>query len=207
MSQPPEPAAPPPALHRVVVLAGGGSTRLGQDKTRVELAGVPVLDHLLLGLAAAVPGVLVTVVGEPRPTAVTVTWRREEPPGGGPVAAIAAGAAGVPDDGVLAVLAGDQPFAAVLVPRLAHALERAGDGVDSVLARDPDGRDQLLLGVHRWGPLRAAVGDEPNGRSVRSVVRGLRLEHLVGAAHEVLDVDTAADLARARQLADEGLRR
>ncbi len=200
---PVEPAVKP-GLLRVVVLAGGGSTRLGHDKTRAELAGVPVLDHLLRGLAEVLPGVPVTVVGQPRPTTVPVGWAREHPPGGGPVAGIAAGAAGLPDDGVLGVLAGDLPFAAPALARLALALDAAGDAVDTVLARDASGRDQLLLGVHRWGRLRAAVGDEPAGRSVRSVVAALVVRHLDASAQETLDVDTPGDLERARALASRG---
>lgn len=186
-------------LHRVVVLAGGGSTRLGHDKTRAELAGVAVLDHLLLGLALALPAVPVTVVGDQRPTTVAVTWCREHPPGGGPVAGIATTT--MPDDGMLAVLAGDLPFAAPAVPRLAQALDAAGTCVDTVLARDAAGRDQLLLGVHRWGPLRAAIGGDARGRSVRSVLASLVVRSIEVSADETLDVDTAADLERARQLA------
>ena len=77
---------------------------------------------------------------------------REQPPGGGPVAALRAGLAEVPTD-VVALLAGDLPFlTGALVAELRARL--TGDGV---LVVDDGGRDQYLLGVWRTAALRAAA--------------------------------------------------
>jgi molybdopterin-guanine dinucleotide biosynthesis protein A len=195
-------------LDAVVVLAGGGSRRLGQDKTRVLVGALPVLDRLLSGLAEVVPGVPVVVVGPQRPTAAPVTWCREDPPGGGPVAGLAAGLAQpvpqretpVSDDGVLAVLAGDLPFAAPAVGLLLAALASAPAGTDGALGVDPDGDDQLLIGVHRTGPLRRAVAARAGVGSVRGVVSRLSVVRVPLPSPMTLDVDTPEDLERARAL-------
>ncbi|SDK53629.1 DUF6457 domain-containing protein [Streptomyces indicus] len=72
-----------------VVLAGGAAKRLGGvDKPAVQVGGRALLDRVLGACAAA--GTTV-VVAPPRPTVRPVVWAREEPAGGGPLAALAAG--------------------------------------------------------------------------------------------------------------------
>ncbi|MFI8824284.1 DUF6457 domain-containing protein [Streptomyces sp. NPDC053431] len=72
-----------------IVLAGGAARRLGgADKPGVRVGGRALLDRVLAGCRDAGRTV---VVAEPRGTARPVEWTREEPPGGGPVAALAAG--------------------------------------------------------------------------------------------------------------------
>ncbi|BBA98779.1 putative molybdopterin-guanine dinucleotide biosynthesis protein [Actinacidiphila reveromycinica] len=84
-----------------VVPAGGAARRLGgTDKPALTVGGRQLLDRVLAACAAAGETV---VVGPRRPTARPVRWAREEPPGGGPVPALAAG---------LAVLAEPPPPAA-----------------------------------------------------------------------------------------------
>jgi molybdopterin-guanine dinucleotide biosynthesis protein A len=123
---------------------------------------------------------------------------REQPPGGGPVAAIRAGLAVVRTE-VVAVLAGDLPFlTAGVLDELLGAL--ADDGA---LAVDDTGRDQLLLGVWRTPALRAAVARAPGHAPVRRVLAPLtvaRVRPVVagGSPPPWRDCDTPADLARAR---------
>ncbi|MFJ9826841.1 DUF6457 domain-containing protein [Streptomyces sp. NPDC101160] len=81
-----------------IVLAGGSARRLGgADKPGVRVGGRPLLDRVLAGCRDARRTV---VVAAPRATARPVEWTREDPPGGGPVAALDAG---------LRHLAGDAP--------------------------------------------------------------------------------------------------
>jgi molybdopterin-guanine dinucleotide biosynthesis protein A len=129
-----------------------------------------------------------------------VTWVREDPPGGGPVAGLARALDELPDDAVLAVLAGDQPFAAAALATLRASWPTPVDPADGVCAVDEDGRRQPLLAVYRAGALRSAVGPSPAGRSMRSVLSGLALAEVAVPAHLLLDVDTPADLDRARLL-------
>jgi molybdopterin-guanine dinucleotide biosynthesis protein A len=126
---------------------------------------------------------------------------REDPPRGGPVAAMRAGLAHVPGD-VVALLAGDLPF---LTRALVDALRERLTG-DGVLVVDDTDRDQLLLGVWRTAALRAAVADVHGPTSVRRVLAPLavrRLHPQVGPGQPPpwTDCDTPADLARARAAA------
>src|SRR4051812_41556840 len=89
------------------------------DKTAAPFGSGTVLDHLIDDLPAKWP---VVTVGPERPTRRRTQWTREAPPGGGPVAAIAAGLALVRTD-LVVVLAGDMPFAAGTAARLAAALD------------------------------------------------------------------------------------
>lgn len=175
----------------VIVLAGGSSRRFGGgSKTDADLAGSTVLERVIAGCPA---GCDVVVVGPARPLN-GVRFVREEPPGGGPAAAVAAGLAVVEAD-VVVLLAGDLPFGYRAVPRLLGAL--AGWSGEGAVGVDPDGVRQPLLGAFRSAALRAALA-APAGRSMRSVLAGLLLLEVPVDAVETLDVDTAADLEAAR---------
>lgn len=182
-------------LDLVIVLGGGDSRRLGHDKLAALLGEVTVLDTLLAGLASALPGVPVSVVGPERATLLPVTWCREEPAGGGPVAGLAA-ALPLDPHAVVAVVAGDQPFAASALAPLGSALGSS----DGAIGVDPSGRDQPLLAIYRCGPLRLAVGAQPAGQSVRSMLSRLTAVRVPLEGRWCLDVDTAADLDAVRRL-------
>ncbi|WP_188302429.1 molybdenum cofactor guanylyltransferase, partial [Streptomyces sp. CBMA123] len=115
-------------LYDVIVPAGGSARRLGgADKPGLTVGETTLLDRVLAACAGARTTV---VVGPARPTArAGVRWTREQPPGGGPVAAVAAGLDLVTADLVL-LLAADLPFLdRRTVDRLATALDRAGPSV------------------------------------------------------------------------------
>ncbi|MDQ1726050.1 MAG: hypothetical protein QOK14_95, partial [Frankiaceae bacterium] len=126
-----------------IVLAGGSSRRMGGgDKTALAVGGTPLLERVLAAVAGA--GLRI-VVGEARPTTVPVTWAREEPPGGGPVAALAAGLPLVRNDTVV-LLAGDLPFLDLRSVEALVAGVRADVGADGVVAVDDGGAPQWLCG-------------------------------------------------------------
>uniref|UniRef100_A0AAU3I2I8 Molybdenum cofactor guanylyltransferase n=1 Tax=Streptomyces sp. NBC_01393 TaxID=2903851 RepID=A0AAU3I2I8_9ACTN len=95
------------AGYDAVVLAGGAARRLGgEDKPGVRVGGRTLLDRVLAACADATRTV---VVARPRPTARAVEWAREDPPGGGPLAALDAGLRHTGAPYVL-VLSADLPF-------------------------------------------------------------------------------------------------
>jgi molybdopterin-guanine dinucleotide biosynthesis protein A len=183
-----------------IVLAGGRAARLGgRPKPQLDVGGRSMLSTVLAALDGAVPRV---VVGPRQPVPAGVLLVREEPPGGGPVPALAAGLAAVGDTEVVGVLAADLPF---VTPDLLTALRERLTG-DGVLVVDDTGRDQLLLGVWRTAVLRTTVtGARPHTplRAVLSplAVRRYRPPTTPGVPAPWTDCDTPAELARARAAA------
>jgi len=180
-----------------IVLAGGTASRLGGvEKPTLALGHKSLLDHVLGGLP---PGTRTIVVGPPQPAGPAVTFTREDPPGGGPVAGVAAGLAHAREE-VVVLLAADMPFVAPGVPLLVSAL-RESPPLDGVLLVDAEGREQPLAGAYRAGALRQrlAVIGEPAGASLRRLLAGLSLRRLPDQGGWTLDCDTWADLRAARQ--------
>ncbi|TQL04294.1 molybdenum cofactor guanylyltransferase [Cellulomonas sp. SLBN-39] len=183
----------------VVVPAGGTSRRMGgTDKTALDLAGRTVLEHLLDGLT----GWPVVVVAPPRGRVggPAVRWVREDPPGAGPLAALAAGLRAAPDAAVLVAVAGDQPFAGPVVPLLLQALADAPDA-DVAAAAGSDGRAQPLLSAYRTRAVGALLRQDVASRPVRLLAEGLRRTVVRVDDDAVLDVDDPADAARALAVA------
>ena len=175
-----------------IVLAGGGSRRMGADKLTMDVGGVTMLDRVLSAVAGADRRV---VVGPRRDTTADVVWCREEPPGGGPAAGLRAGLDHVGDEQVV-VLAGDQPFAD---PGAVASLLAAIGAADGAVAVDATGRLQWLCSAWRAGALRkTALGPDASLRATLGALdwRPVRLD---GPA--TFDCDTPQDLRRARELA------
>ncbi|MFI1969998.1 molybdenum cofactor guanylyltransferase [Streptomyces cinnamoneus] len=138
-----------------VVLAGGAARRLGgADKPGLTVGGRPLIDRVLGACADAGRTV---VVGPRRPTARPVDWAREEPPGGGPVAALEAGLRRVTADRVL-VLSADLPFLGPGIVRSLLDTLGGPDGPEGALVTDPGGEDHPLVAAYRTEPLRRGLG-------------------------------------------------
>lgn len=177
-----------------IVLAGGTAARLGGiDKADVVVGGRTLLERALDATRAASS---VVVVGPRRPTSRRVRWTREEPPGGGPVAGLAAGLRCAAAAQVV-VLAVDLPL---LSPDHIAALEQAAAGRDGAMFVDAAGRDQPLAAVYRAGALRRALErlGEVNGAPMRALVGGLDVAR-VEEGDATLDCDTEEDVERARR--------
>ena len=169
-----------------VVLAGGAAKRLGgAEKPELMVGGRRLLDIAVEALSGAETTM---AVGTAIPTTRPVGWVREQPPGGGPVAALAAA---LP----------------MLTAPTVVALAAECAGTAAVLAVDADGRDQPLLAGYPLAALRAVLPAEPHGVSLRAVVSALeaagpvRRVDLGGTPPVSWDCDTDADLQRARELA------
>ncbi|MFC8518418.1 NTP transferase domain-containing protein [Streptomyces sp. NPDC057257] len=199
-------------VYDAVVLAGGGARRLGgADKPGVRVGGRALLDRVLAACADARTTV---VVADARPTARPVRWAREEPPGGGPVAALGAGLRHTTAEQVV-VLSADLPFLeAATVRRLLTAL-RTSDA-DGALLTDAEDRDQPLVAAYRTAALHrelaALAAAEPADRRDASAAPtpaglvGLPLRRLTAGLHltrvsdpvAAFDCDTWDDIATAR---------
>ncbi|MFJ8032987.1 NTP transferase domain-containing protein [Streptomyces sp. NPDC096032] len=187
------------APYDAVVLAGGAARRLGgADKPGVRVGGRALLDRVLAACAGARTTI---VVAAPRPTARPVRWAREEPAGGGPVAALEAGLRLTTAEYAV-VLSADLPFLEQSAVQSLLAVLR-DSGADGTLLTDAAGRDQPLVAAYRTAPLRrelAALAAEHGG------LTGLPLRRLTGALHLTrlpdplasFDCDTWDDIADAR---------
>ncbi|MDH6140450.1 molybdopterin-guanine dinucleotide biosynthesis protein A [Kitasatospora sp. GP30] len=191
----------PEPEYDALVLAGGAAERLGGvDKPGLTVGGRSMLDRVLDACAGAGTTVVVgpereTGRGEAGPAAVT--WTREEPPGGGPVAAVAAGLSLVTAERVL-LLAADLPF---LDRRTVQRLLAALDDAEAVMLVDATGRDQPLAAAYRTAPLRASLAalGAPAGRPLRRLVAPLDTARLADPGEAAYDCDTWEELAHARE--------
>jgi len=189
-----------------IVLAGGAGRRLGGvDKASVLVGDRSLLDRVLQALAGA--GRIV-VVGPPRTLPPGVLSTSEHPPGGGPVAAVAAGLELVRAP-LVTVLACDLPFVtAETVARLAAPLTADGAATcDGAHLLDEGARRQPLTAVYRTLSLRAAVAalDQVWGSPMRGLIAGLLMVDVRASAGQAWDCDTWNDVDRARRRAAENL--
>ena len=206
-----------------LVLAGGAARRLGgTDKPALPVGGRMLLDRVLAACADARTTV---VVGPRRPTERPVRWTREDPPGGGPLPALAAGLAALDDadtagatngsttsdaaGGTVLVLAADLPFLTGATTRaLVEALHGDREGV---LLTDSGGRDQPLAGAYRVEPLRRELAllrveyGHLAGLPLRLLTGELALHRIADPTGDAsFDCDTWEDVAAARARLDGG---
>jgi molybdopterin-guanine dinucleotide biosynthesis protein A len=159
-----------------VVLAGGAARRMGgADKPALPVAGQSMLTRVLAAVHDANPRVVVGRVPPDLPVHVHTT--REEPPGGGPVAAASAGLALVPSDVTFtALLAADLPL---LTGEAIDVLRLTVESVpmQGAVYRDAEGRRQMLCGVWRTAALRDAMNRLD---TERGGLRGVSVRDLMG---------------------------
>ncbi|MFF3612508.1 DUF6457 domain-containing protein [Streptomyces sp. NPDC002580] len=119
----------------------------GADKPGVRVGGRALLDRVLAACAGATRTV---VVAPPRTTARPVEWAREDPPGGGPLAALDAGLRRTTAPYVV-VLSADLPFLEARTVRTLLDALRTGGSPPQLPAGPPD-------------PLRPGTTPEPDPR-------------------------------------------
>ena len=188
-----------------LLLTGGASRRMGRDKALIEVDGQRLVDRAVAVLAAVADPVI--EVGSGWSTLQAV---REDPPGSGPLAALAAGAAALRaagHDGPVLVLAVDMPRVGVELLRFLAA--RVGPPATAVPRAD--GHPQPMCA--RYGPDVLAAVDArlaAGGRSLRDLLESLAERGEVAWVEEEAwgpvagpdafsDIDTPEDLQRLRQ--------
>lgn len=175
-----------------VVLAGGTAVRMdGVDKAGVEHAGRTLLSHVLDALVDADE---VVVVGEQVATDRPVTFVREDPPYGGPVAGFLAGVdALLRHPRWIGVVAVDMPG---VTPGTFRRLRKAARGHDGAFLRDAhDDRRQLcgILGTEALATVRPDL-EHRHGMAMHRLLADLHLVDVAARGEEGTDVDTWEDL-------------
>ncbi len=178
---------------------------MGSHKPVLDVGGRPLVARVLD--AAGERPALVVGPGQGVPDGVRVVWERV--PGGGPVAGVStavealatdAATSGMPMPYAVVLLAADLPFVtSAHVDRLLEALGSA----DLAVTVDGDGRSNWLCSAWRLAALQGRLDElgDPYGRSMRDLADGIRTQAVDDPSGVALDVDTPADLARARDLA------
>ena len=179
-----------------LLLTGGSSRRLGVDKATLILDG-----ETLAARAARLLKDRCSEVVEVGPGVTSLRAVREVPAGGGPLAALVAGATSFRDSetepsGAFVLLACDLPWVAPVL----DALIAAPDHVEIVVPVDEDGRRQYVCA--RYGPravaaARALVAD--GERSLHALVASIDDVLEVGgfASGIFADIDVPDDARRA----------
>ena len=165
-------------MYDAIVLAGGRARRLGgAAKPQLTVGGRTLLDTAVTAVASAAR---IVVVGPEQPVARPVRWCREEPPGGGPVAALAAGL----------------PAIAPAVPHLLAAVPGEGAAV----LTDAEGRANYLAAAWRRSSLAAALSalGSADGVPMRALYAAAPIVAVPDTGGWGQDCDTWDELARAR---------
>jgi molybdenum cofactor guanylyltransferase len=189
-----------PPLRRVtaIVLAGGASQRFPPDKLAQLVEDEPLLNRTLASLPE---DVVVVVVGSVRQVARPVIFTSEDPPGGGPAAALVAGLrkALAESADVVVVMPADAPLGGAAASTLLTRLEKE-PSAQAVVGVDAHGREQPLQLAMRPAAaealLAAAGPGGAAGVSARRLLDALRpglIPHALSPA-ELWDIDTADQL-------------
>jgi molybdenum cofactor guanylyltransferase len=182
-----------------LVLAGGASRRMGQDKAALALHGRPQLDWACDTLARHCERVFVSIRGDQQDDPV----RRGRPAivdvhdGAGPIAGIAAAQAAHPDVAWL-VLACDLPF--VNDAAIGHLTSHRDGRLVVAYASSHDGLPEPLCAVYEPGSRAGVLSALESGRNCpRKFVIGTGVALLRQPDPTALDnVNTPAELQRAR---------
>lgn len=183
----------------VIILTGGTSRRMGQDKASVDFGGSSILEFVV-GLIP--PGTPIMVVGEH--TDIPVTYVREEPAGGGPVAAIDAALPHISSVS-FRVIAVDTPFG---VPWLFQ--QKLPPGEEALIPLNTKGKPHYLCAEYNTASVAHAINrlGGPRNASMQDLVSKLTKVAYLDNPHTetltstevLLDVNTPADLVRAHAI-------
>jgi molybdopterin-guanine dinucleotide biosynthesis protein A len=175
-----------------IVLAGGTAARMdGVDKASVELEGRTLLAYAVDAFLDADEVVVVGPAGVR--TERPVTFVREDPPRGGPVAGLLTGVdALLRAPRLVGVLAVDMPR---VTPATMRRLREAAAGRDGAFLVDGDGRRQLA-GVVDAARLRDVRPDleGQHGMALHRLLASLDLARVAATGDEAVDIDSWADL-------------
>lgn len=189
-----------------VILAGGQSTRMGEDKAFAQLGGKPLVEWVLDALEPLTRSFVIVANDLARfgPYRARARLVQDERPHAGPLPALATGLRHSPERWAFASTC-DAPF---LAPALVQRLGAHARGHDSAVPGDPDERWPLTAFYHqRCLPAMEAALARGEGRIISFFgdvdVRWVPVEELRAAdpgLRSLWNLNTPQDLARAREL-------
>ncbi|MFT3662822.1 MAG: molybdenum cofactor guanylyltransferase [Gordonia sp. (in: high G+C Gram-positive bacteria)] len=187
-----------------IVLAGGRSRRMGQDKASLEWEGRPMVKTVVDVVAQRCAPVKVAApegsqAYQELNDDPDLTWITDEEVGKGPLAGIVAAlrAAKDVDASAVFVCATDMPLMSpALVDELLHALTSAPD----VVIVHEGGRDHPLAGIYRTRALPALQAQLDSGDVLMTSALESVVTHRVGVSDPswLTNVDAPEDLHRLR---------
>lgn len=195
------------------VIAGGQSTRMGQDKAFLPLAGQPLIARVLARLAQTAPAETILIANRHEPfAALNLPVHPDVLPGHGSLGGIYT-ALGHSRHDLTLVVACDMPFLNPDILRYLVRLAESDEQTDAVVPRS-GAHAHGLHAVYRRAclePMRAQL--EAGKLSVRGLLDRVRVRYVDDAELVELDplrlsflnVNTPGDLTRAERIAaDQG---
>ncbi|OYX58790.1 MAG: hypothetical protein B7Y93_00940 [Micrococcales bacterium 32-70-13] len=188
-----------------ILLAGGRASRVGgAAKTLFDIDGSTLLERAVRAVDGCSP---VIVVGDVVDGITGVLWMREDPPFGGPAAAVVWALDAWRDEpgdepGWTYLLSCDLPDAVDAVRRLENHRAIAPLSTDGLCLADHSNHPQWLIGVYRTSALRRArarIAMVGRDSSMRALLADLEITAISAPDNETADVDTWEDLAQARR--------
>lgn len=183
----------------VVILTGGTSRRMGQDKATLNFGGTSLVEFVV-GLVPF--GMNVVMVG--KPGKLPVIHVREDPIGGGPVAALHAALPHIPSAS-FCVIAVDTPFG---LPWLLQ--QQLTLGQEALIPLNAQGRPHYLCAEYNSVSFAHAInrlGGSQNASMKDLVSMFTEVEYLdnphtetLTSTEVLLDINTPADLVRAHTI-------
>ncbi len=189
-----------PAPTAAIILAGGQGSRLGGvRKADLVVRGERLLDSVLAATEQCRARIVVGYEDLAVPPGVLLT--REDPPGSGPAAGVAAGLELVGEAEWVLTLACDLPGISEAVPALVEAAGKARRNVDAISASS-ENRREWLVSIHRKESLRNAIINQPGGVvncSMRRLYSELNWEQVAVPPTSTRDIDTWEDFGEWEQ--------
>lgn len=189
----------------IAIQAGGKSSRMGEDKALVHLAGTPLIERLLGRIEGLADEILITTNRPETLAHLNLRMAGDEFPGAGALHGLKTALSAARGEIVL-VLSCDTPF--VSRELLEHLLSRAHEA-DAIVPKHGDKYEPLQAVYNRAGCLPAVEAALVSGE--RRMVSFYPQVHVLPIEEHVLseldpsglsffNVNTAEDLERAEQL-------
>ena len=166
------------------ILAGGESSRMGQDKAQLEIAGEPLILRTAR-LVKAVSSYDAVIIGSGARYLCDLDVVPDDWPGKGPLGGIATALRRSTADWNL-ILACDLPY--LTQEWLAHLIERGrASSADALIPMNDRGAEPLCAMYHRRAAAQIRAALERGTRKVNEGLAGLRIERLERAEWKAFD--------------------